>query len=274
MRASVKATAPRIVSLAPSATSILCALGARQQIAGVTKWCADAAPVGRLPRLGDCWSLDVEAVAKLRPTLIIGSVPYKTETVERVLKIGAPFLAMNPRSLADILDDIRLLGRITGRGGAAEKMIRGMRSALDRIARRAEPSKRRARVYCEAWPNPRITSPPWVDELVEIAGGKCVLPGGRKVSDEEVARANPDVIVLAWTATGTRAQPRLVLGNPRWRNVAAIRKRRVHVVRDEWLNTPAPILVNGAWELFRLLHPRLPAGTRPSNRSGHGVLAR
>src|SRR5437879_10011186 len=92
----------RIVSLAPSATSILVALGARRQLVGVTKWCADVAAVGRLPRLGDCWSLDPQRVLKLRPTLVIGSVPYRKETVNKLVENQMTFLVMNTRNLADI----------------------------------------------------------------------------------------------------------------------------------------------------------------------------
>lgn len=264
----------RIVSLAPSVTSILCAIGARRHLVGVTKWCADVAPVGRLPRLGDCWRIDVSAVAKLRPTMIIGSVPYKAEAVQRVLEIGAPFLAMNPRSLADVYADIRLLGRITNRCRAAENVIGGMQAAFARIKRRALNFESRPRVYCEAWPNPRISSPPWVAELVEIAGGQPALPCGAKVSDEDVARSNPDVMVLAWTATGMRSQSRQALENPLWQKVAAIRERRVHALRDEWLNTPAPVLVEGARELFRLLHPEPRTRAHPSQRGARGARAR
>jgi iron complex transport system substrate-binding protein len=244
----------RIVSLAPSATSILFALGARRQVVGVTKWCAEVAPVGRRPRLGDCWSLDASAVARLRPTLIIGSVPYKAEAVERVLDIGAPFLAMNPRSIADVYADIQLLGGITDRRETAAAIIRRMRSAFAAIASRAARRKPRPRVYCEAWPNPRISSPPWVDELVKICGGEPVVPSGQKVSDQDVARARPDVIILAWTATGARAETKRALENPHWRDVPAVLDRRVYAIRDELLNTPAPVLVQGAQELFRLLH--------------------
>lgn len=274
MKPPSKTAAPRIVSLAPSATSILCALGARRQLVGVTKWCSDVAPVGRLPRLGDCWSLDVTAVAKLRPTLIIGSVPYKAEAVARVLEIGVPFLAMNPRSLADVYADIRLLGRITDRPRTADNLIRRMRAAFMKIRHRAAGLKSRPRVYCEAWPNPRITSPPWVTELVEIAGGESVLPCGATVSDEDVARANPDVIVLAWTATGTRAQPKQALENPLWRDVPAVLDRHVHVIRDELLNTPAPVLVEGALALFHLLHPALSTPRRSRRRGARWVLER
>src|SRR4029077_18154796 len=109
----------RIVSLAPSATSILCAIGARRALVGVTKWCADVAPVGKLPKLGDCWHMkSVEQILRLKPTLVIGSVPYKQETVAKLLEQPLNFLAMNPRTLDDIEADIRLLGGITQKQAA------------------------------------------------------------------------------------------------------------------------------------------------------------
>src|SRR6266852_6266640 len=131
----------RIVSLAPSATSILVALGARRQLVGVTKWCADVAPIGRLPRLGDCWSLDPQQVLRLRPTLVVGSVPYKQETVAKLLENPLTFLAMNPRTLADIESDVRLLGRIVGREKAAEQVITRMREAFADVKRKSLSAK-------------------------------------------------------------------------------------------------------------------------------------
>jgi iron complex transport system substrate-binding protein len=249
----------RIVSLAPSATSILCAIGARRQLVGVTKWCKDIAPVADLPQLGDCWSLEPSRIVSLRPTIVIGSVPYKPETVQKLLELPVNFLATNPRSLANIETDIRLLGGIAGRSSSAEKLIAGMRAQFARISKKCAKllqGSAKLRVYCEAWPNPRISSPPWVAELVEIAGGQMVVPAGTRVSDEEVAKAGPDVIVIAWAATADRPRTAKTLGVAAWRNVPAIKNRRVYVVRDEWLNTPGPILVRGARELSHVLHER------------------
>jgi iron complex transport system substrate-binding protein len=247
----------RIVSLAPNATSILFAIGARRSLVGVSKWCNEVAPVGRLPRVGDCWKLDVREVASLRPTLIVGSVPFRPEVVAELLKLPAAFVALNPRSLQDIYADIRRLGGLTARGAAADKFVSRMKNQFTEIARSAARAKTRPRVYAEAWPHPRISSPPWVEELVKLAGGRMVVPSGERVSDAQVAKAAPEVIILAWTATGERADPRRALANPRWCNVPAIKNRRVVVVRDELLNTPGPPLVAGARALLRAIHPEL-----------------
>ncbi len=246
----------RIVSLAPSATSILCAIGAQNSLVGVTRWCPDVAPVGKLPKLGDCWHMEsVEDILRLKPTLVIGSVPYKQETVARLLEHPLNFLAMNPRTLCEIEADIRLLGALTQRGAAASRLIGEMQRKFATIARKSRRAKHRVRVYCEAWPNPRISSPPWVAELVKICGGEMIVPAGKSVTDEEVAAAQPEVIVLAWAATGDKPDPRKTYEMKAWRDVPAIRERRVHVVRDELLNTPGPPLVEGARVLYKLLHP-------------------
>ena len=194
----------------------------------------------------------IEHILALKPTLVIGSVPYKQETVEKLLEQPLRFLAMNPRTLADVENDIRLLGGIAGRTRAANQVVQKMGREFARIAHKTRGVKRRIPVYCEAWPNPRISSPPWVAELVAMCGGEMVVPAGEKVSDEHVAAGRPEVIVLAWAATGDKADPRQTYAVKSWRDVPAVQEKRVFVVRDELLNTPGPPLVDVAWELFRL----------------------
>ncbi len=168
----------------------------------MTKWCADVAAVGKLPKLGDCWHMkSVDEILRLRPTLVIGSVPYKQETVANLLEQKFNFLAMNPRTLTDIEADIRLLGGITQR-----------------------------------------------------AGGDMVVAAGEKITEAQVAAARPDVIVLAWAATGTKSDPKQAYKVAEWKEVPAIQNRNVHVIRDELLNTPGPPLVEGAHALYKLLH--------------------
>lgn len=245
----------RIVSLAPSATSILYAIGARRALVGVTRWCAHVAPVGKLPKLGDCWHMEsMGEILRLEPTLVIGSVPYQQETVAKILEQRLNFLGMNPRTLSDIDADILLLGRITQRGAAAEQVVKKMHRAFFEIDRKARRWKHRVRVYCEAWPNPRISSPPWVAELVNICGGEMVIPAGEKLTEAQVAVAKPELIVLAWTATGLKADPQKAYKVAAWTEVPAVRNRNVRVVRDELLNTPGPPLVQGARALYKLFH--------------------
>ena len=307
-------SARRIVSLAPSVTAILVALGARRQLVAVSRWCKDVAEVDGLPALGDCWSLsgnppsaaagqtsgkasgkaaapekkteagetagktgiesganeaseNVASMLALKPTLVIGSVPFKTETVQEILKLPIPFLALNPRSLSDIEMDIRTLGLLANAKSRAEALIREMRRTFGRIRKAASRAKSCPRVYCEAWPNPRISSPPWVAEMVAICGGTMAVPAGARVSDDDVARANPEIMVLAWAAVGGKSKPEQALNNPAWSDVSAIREKKVFGIRDELLNTPGPPLMRGAEELLLLIHPELGALKRSHGNS-------
>lgn len=252
----------RIVSLAPSVTSILLAIGAQKHLVGVTKWCKEVADIGSRPQVGDCWKLDVRELMRLKPTLLIGSVPFAPQAVAAILQQPVAFLALNPRSLADIEENIRLLGAITERNQQAARLIREMRAGFATVQRRGRAigKKERLRVYCEAWPNPRISSPPWVSELIRLAGGIPAVPGGKRTDDEAIARASPDLIVLAWTATGDRAKSQSALRNRLWKNVPAVKAGNVTVIRDELLNTPGPPLLQGALKLLqaiqRTIHPK------------------
>jgi len=251
----IRKSKQRIVSLAPSVTSILCEIGARHLLVGVSKWCRDVANVDGLPQLGDCWHLNsVEEILALQPTLVVGSVPYKQETVAKLLEKPVNFLAMNPRTLADVYADIQLLGDIAKRDAAAVRLIDKMRTEFSNIQKQSRRLQRPVRVYCEAWPHPRISSPPWVAELVEICGGQMVVRAGEKVSDEVVAAANPEAIVLAWAAVGEKSKPEKSYQLAAWRDVAAIRDRRVVVIPDELLNTPGPPLLLGARRLLDAIH--------------------
>src|SRR5260221_13569076 len=197
----------------------------------------------------------VAEVVALRLSLVMGSLLYKQQTVEKLREQRLNFLAMNPRTLDEVYADIGLLGGVAGRMAKAGTLIRKMRSEFAAIARAAKKLKRRVRVYCEAWPNPRISSPPWVAELVKICGGEMIVPAGEKISDEQGAEARPEGIVLAWTATGDKAQPEQGYKLPAWTEGPGVRNRRVFVVCGEVLNTPGPPLMEGARELWELLRP-------------------
>jgi iron complex transport system substrate-binding protein len=195
----------------------------------------------------------VKDILRLKPTLVIGSVPYKQETVAKLLEHPLNFLAMNPRTLADVANDISMLGRITGHVREADRLNDKMRNEFAAIARKGKNSSKPIRMYCEAWPNPRISSPPWVAELADIWGAKMVVPAGERVSEAQVAGAKPDVIVLAWTATGDKANATKTYKVEAWKDVPAIRDKRVYIIPDEWLNTPGPPLLDGARALHKII---------------------
>lgn len=250
---------PRIVSLAASATRILWELGAAEHLAGVTRWCKEVVPaeaIEGLPVVGDCWDVDAPAVFRLQPDLVIGSVPYRAEAVQSILAEGIRFLGKSPRTLEDIYGDILLLAAIVGKSGEGEKLVARMQSQIAAACDRAGARKIRPRIYCEVWPNPLRSAEPWVEELVEAAGGQFVpAPAGREVSSEEVISADPEIIFLAWAGTGVGARTDRVIRRPGWRMMSAVKNEQIYVIRDEILNTPAPILLEGLEALAAAIQP-------------------
>ena len=97
-----------------------------------------------------------------------------------------------------------------------------------------------------------------------------MIPAGQRVTDEQIADANPDVIVLAWAATGDKAKPQTALKNPAWIDVSAIRSGRVFVVRDELLNTPGPPLATGVQELQKIFRRFAAENVPTSKKSSAG----
>jgi len=208
--------------------------------------------VETLPKFGDFWHLkEASAIHALKPDLVIGSVPFRAEALAKFLEHPLNFLALHPQTLAQMERDIRQLGALTGRIPAAESLVSRMAKEFAAAGKRSH-RKRRLRVYSEAWSNPRIASPPWVAELFTFAGATFVPKPGARVTDDEVAQALPDVILLAWAATGGKSKLQSAYDVTAWNDLPAIRNRHVFVVRDELLNTPGPPLLTGLQQLERI----------------------
>ena len=115
----------------------------------------------------------------------------------------------------------------------------------------------RPRVWCEEWGKPIIVSQRWVAELVEAAGGDFAGTPGRQTSAEDILRLDPEVILAAWCGAGDRVPLEKIIGERNWQQTAAALSGRVFCVRDEFLNTPAPTLLQGLQALAFAIHPEL-----------------
>jgi iron complex transport system substrate-binding protein len=257
--ASPDHTPRRIVSLQPSATVILAAVGKLDRLVACTKYCLDVCPelaALELTIVHDSWTANTEQIVATKPDLVIASVPYQEKAVTEILKCGARFLGLAPKTLQDIYCDIAAIGGIVGASDPGEFVIAGMKGAIEEVRGRSKNVPRR-RVFCEEWGKPLIASQPWVAELVEAAGGEFVGKPGAQTSAEAVATANPEVIIAAWCGAGDRVPLEKIVRDRGWQEIAAARTGRVVCIRDEFLNTPAPTLVQGLYALAAAIHPEL-----------------
>jgi iron complex transport system substrate-binding protein len=260
-------TPRRIVSLQPSATVILAAIGELDRVVACTKYCAEVVPeIADLVRtiLADSWSPNAEQIITARPDLVIASVPYQEKAVIEILKSGTPFLGLAPRSLADIYTDIAMIAGVVAANGRGESVIAGMQKHIDKVRSRTSGLSR-PRVFCEEWGKPLIASQPWVAELVEAAGGEFIAVPGKKIGSEEVAGMNPEILVAAWCGAGDRVPLKKIIAGRNWSGTPAAQTSRIYCIRDEYLNTPAPTLLYGLDALAFAIHPeefRRPEGIR------------
>jgi len=251
----------RIASLQPSVSIILERLGRLDLLVACTRYCVEAVP--ELTRqsiaiVHDSWSTSAEELLAVRPDLVIASVPYRNESLAAILKAGFPVLALAPHSLADIYQDICLIGAVAGAAEQvkprAEEVIAAMQASIDEVRRRAA-GLHKPLVYCEEWGKPLIHSQLWVRELVEAAGGVFVGEPGAVTTPEAVAAADPEVILAAWCGAGDGVPLEKLAARPGWKQIRAVRQGQVYCIPDELLNTPAPTLVDGLSAIASALHP-------------------
>jgi iron complex transport system substrate-binding protein len=247
----------KLISLQPSVSLTLDALGCLDSLAACTKYCLEAVPELRernLPVVHDSWSTKAEELLPVAADLVLASVPYRQESLAAILKAGRPVLALAPHSLADIYQDIRLIAAIVGQPTRGEAVVAEMQAAIAAVrARTADLEK--PLVYCEEWGKPLIHSQPWVKELVEAAGGEFLGAPGAQTQAEVIAESNPGIILAAWCGAGDRVPLEKMVAQRGWQSLAAVQARRVYCIADELLNTPAPNLVDGLHALAQAIHP-------------------
>jgi iron complex transport system substrate-binding protein len=186
---------------------------------------------------------------------VIAAVPYQEKAVTEILKSGARFLGLAPKTLDDIYTDIATIAGIMGAPERGQYVIADMQQEIATI-RAQTNGKPRPRVFCEEWGKPLIASQKWVAELVTATGGEFVGEPGIQLSPETVLREDPDVVIAAWCGAGDRVPLEKIILDRGWSEMRAVRAGRVYCIRDEFLNTPAPTLVQGLRALAAAVHPQ------------------
>jgi iron complex transport system substrate-binding protein len=254
----------RIASLQPSATVILAEIGELDRVVACTKYCADVVPEiveKQCLILSDSWTANADQIIAARPDLVMAAVPYQEKAVIEILKAGARFLALAPKTLADIYIDIAIIAGAVGASERGQEVIESMRRAIEEMRIRTA-KQTRPKVFCEEWGKPLIASQAWVAELVEAAGGEFVGAPGKQISPEEVRLMNPDVLIAAWCGAGDRVPLEKIVEERCWQDTSAALGSRVYCIRDEYLNTPAPTLLRGLEAMACAIHPEMFARTK------------
>jgi iron complex transport system substrate-binding protein len=256
----------RVVSLTCSNTEIVAALGLGHLLVGVDDH-SDHPPelLQGLPRVGPDLGIDVQAVAQLKPDLVLASltVPGHDKVVDSLKAAGLPLLVPAPISVADMLRDVRDIASALGHADRGEALAAELQAGLQPLP----PLPRRPSILVEWWPKPVIVPgrDSWVTQLLELAGARNPLADdpceSRAVSDEEVTALAPDASVICWCGVPfERYRPDVVTRREGWASTPALQKGQVHCVPEAWLGRPGPRLVEGLAALRRVAEAAVAAG--------------
>lgn len=284
----------RVISLVPSATEILCALGLADDIVGISHDCDCPQEFLDLPRVtstslpADLNSrdidarvrdsivsgrslhlLDAELLRQLHPSLIItqqqcGVCAFThDDLVFGVNEIGAEWLSLSATNFGGLYDDILRIGDATARTSRAVALVRDLARRLERVAHYTA-SFRHPSVFCLSWFDPLMAAGSWISNMIECAGGEDRLgrrgPSSAAITIEQVRKKSPEVILLtpcSFSQERTVREWLAMRGTAPWQQLAAVRQNKVFTLESVFMHRPGPRLVDGVEIIAGLLHPDL-----------------
>ncbi len=259
----------RIISLSPGNTETLFAIGAGSKVIGVTRYCDYPPEVvakvqnGSLKVVGGSTDPNIEIIVSLHPDLILTSGDLQKEVVGNLESRGMTVFGLAPRSIWDILENIRLVGRITGFSDTADQLVQGMRTRIQAIVGRIQDASDKTRVYFEVWYDPLMSVGPgtYINNLIEMAGGISIFHDSKApypiVNSETIIQFDPQVIIVGGKYMHASGEtPKIKIeSRPGWTSISAVQDGRIYEIDDDIVYRDGPRIVDGLEELALMIHP-------------------
>lgn len=262
---NVPALPDRIVSLAPSNTEIVCALGACDHLVGVTDFDDYPPEVKDVADVVIAAKVDLEKVVAADPDLILaaGNEGTSSTVITRLADLGYPVLVLYPESLDELYADIELVGRALDAPAEASEVVAGMRTRAEAVAD-AVASAEKPRTFYEVGVFQGTIYTAGADSflasLISVAGGDPITgdPRSFAIQLEDLVAADPQLILLGDAAYDPSITPESVAARDGWQGMAAISEGRILVmVEDPVITRPGPRIIDGLEALARAIHPEL-----------------
>ena len=258
----------RIVCLTEETVETLYLIGEERRIVGISGYCVRPPEARRdKPRVAAFTSADIPKILALRPDLVLSFSDLQADIVAALIRAGVAVHAFNQRSLAEILEMIRMLGALVGAGERAERLAQRLAAGLAAAHERAARLAWRPKVYFEEWDEPMISGIAWVSELIAAAGGIDIFAeraSGKAAKDGIVAAADvierqPDLIIGSWCGKKFRAER--LAARPGFDRIPAVRNGALHEIKSPLILQPGPAaLTDGLAQLQRLIAATVAAG--------------
>ena len=257
---TISARPERLVSIGPSITAFLFALGAGPRVVGVDDFSDEPAEAATREHVGGI-KVNFEKVVSLKPDLVL-SVKFSDGTIEKLQAASLNVLVVDPQSVSDVARTATLLGKAVGADG--EALGRSIQQRIDAVRAKTASATTRPRVYHEidaSDPAKIFTVGPgsYINDLIDIAGGINVAARAPsaypQLSAEEILRSDPEIIVLA--AADYSAKPSQVAARQGWSIIAAVKTGRIVTIEPNLINRPGPRVGEAAEAYAKLVHPEL-----------------
>jgi iron complex transport system substrate-binding protein len=255
----------RIISLAPSNTEILFALGLADRVVAVTDYCNYPPEAKEKPSIGGFSTPNIEKIVALSPDLVLAASIQQKQVIPSLVQRGITVFALAPKTLDEVLEAITLVGKITGKGGEASGLVAEMKNRIKAVTDKTDSlsQEQRPRVFYITWHDPLMTAGAGTlhDELIQKAGGTNVardLTGYAGITLEAVIEASPEVMVAGvGMGTGADAPFQFAMTEPRLRNTDARLHNQVYAIDVDLVGRAGPRIVDALEQLARFIHPEL-----------------
>ena len=252
----------RVISLAPSITEIIYALGQENRLKGVTRYSDFPIEATNLPKVGSYVRPDLERIVALKPDLCIATKDGNPkEVIDRLETLKIPVYVVNPRNLKTVLETIKEIGRILNAVGNAENLLTNLQDRIQRVSALISRDTYRPGVFLQIGISPIVSvgTDTFLHELIVLAGGKNLADGDTpypRFSREQVLALAPEIFIV--TSMARQAIFEQVKAEwRRWPTMPAVRDERIFLVDSNLLDRPTPRLVDGLELLVKLIHPEL-----------------
>ena len=250
----------RIVCLTEETTETLYLLGEGDRVVGISGYTVRPPEARQKPKVSSFLHARYEKIEALKPDLILAFSDLQATITNDLVKRGYPVFTFNQRSVAEILQMIRVLAGIVGVAEKGEALAQTFERHLDEVRARAATLPRRPTVFFEEWYDPLISGIRWTEELVSIAGGNPIFPElkdaglakDRVVTSEQVIARAPDLIIGSWCGKPVRKER--IRSRPGWHDVPAVRNGHIYEVKSTYILQPGPAaLTEGVTQLEKII---------------------
>ena len=246
--------------LTEETTETLYLLGEGHRVVGVSGYTVRPTEARRKPRVSSFLNARYEKIAALQPDLILAFSDLQANIAADLGRLGYPVMLFNQRTIAEILQMIRIVGGLIGCTERADQLTADLQLGIDEVRSAAAALPVRPRVYFEEWDDPLISGIRWVEELIAIAGGDPIFPElqnarlgkDRIVDPADVIRRNPQVIIASWC--GKPVRPARIAARAGWNAIDAVRDGQICEVKSALILQPGPAALTDG---IRQLHAHI-----------------